>query len=296
LNLSDAFALVTTPVNAVAGPKTWHWIVFLVVVCALTALVLPAIFKWQRYRRRQMVRLELVNLGNIRSRYALDASEPTGSLTFRFLLNGVLLPEQIVTNATASPPPTAPPTTTRRTGTAQPQSAQQSLSSTAQTGGLIVNLLSTLGRLLPPTLGQPILNISADMRKGQQMARRAKQASQYAGQLQSRGKRTTKANLPSSELSAVLGSAIIEIWAQTGFIEPNQKTFIDLSILPAKPYRHGYYTYTLKSRATEYKEAAAMTETYNLQITALNPFERYALFMMYAVGLIILLILFLSLW
>ena len=282
--------------NGASGPKTWHWIIFIAVVLTLTALVVPAIFKWQRARRRQIVHLELANLGNVRSRYALYASDPANSLTFHFLLNGAPLPEQTITLATASPTPRTRPTASGGQGAGQTPSAQRTLSSTAQTGGLVAGLLSTVGRLLPASLSRPLLNLSADIRKGQQMATHAKQASQYAGKLQSRGKGPGK---PTTRASASLPSAaptIIEIWSHTQFIEPNQKTFIDLSILPAKPYQYGYYTYTLKSRSVDHKEAPITMETCSLQVEPLSPFERYAPFLALTASLIILLILFLSLW
>ena len=204
---------------------------------------------------------------------------------------------QTVTLGTLKPPQQKTPTPAKAS-VKSTKSVQQTLSSTTQTGGLVANLLSTLGRLLPSSLGKPLLDISAEMRKGQQIASRAKQASQYAGQLQSKGIRSGR---QSASTTAVVPTAtsvptMVEIWAHTHFVEPNQKTFIDLSILPSKPYQYGYYTYTVKSRSVEHKEAPATLEGYSLQLDPLDPFDRYAPFLGFAICLIILLILFLSLW
>lgn len=300
LGIYSALARITAPAHRLAGPKAWHWAVFLIVVAGLTLLVLPAIFKWQRSRRQKVVHLELVNRGNVRSRYALHASEPSGNLGFHFLLNGMPLLEQTVTIGTASPVQKPAPAT--KTGTPQSKNVQKTsnvqrtLSQTTQTGGLIANLLSTVGRLLPTSLGKPLLDMSADMRKGQQLASRARQASQYAGQLQSKGTRASRHPASVTTTAPVIVPTVVETWAHTQFVEPNQKTSIELSILPDKPYQHGYFTYTVKSRSVEFKEAPETLEAYTLQLEPLNPFDRYAPFLGYAICLIILLILFLSLW
>jgi len=309
LNIHNALALITAPAPRLAGPRPWHWIIFFVAAAALIALVLPAILKWQRSRRRQVMHLELINHGNVRSRYALHAAEPSGNLGFHFLLNGMSLPKQTVTLGTHGVAPEskewrregkgAAGASTAKTGTAQTKSFQQTLSSTAQTGGTFANLLSTVGRMLPASLGRPLINLSTNMRKGQQFTSRAKQASQYAGQLQSQGKRPTRQPAPST---ATVGTApavvptVVEMWAHTPFVEPSQKTVIDLSILPHKAYQHGYYTYTVRSRSVEHKEAPETLETYTLQLDPLNPFDRYAPFLGFAICLIIALSLFLSLW
>lgn len=264
-------------------------------MAGLTLLVLPAIFKWQRSRRRQIIHLELANRGNVRSRYALHASEPSGNLGFRFLLNGMPLPEQTVTLGTSHTAQPPSPPRAAKTGVPQTKNVQQTLSGTTQTGGLIANLLSTVGRLLPSSLGKPLLDISAEMRKGQQLASRARQASQYAGQLQSKGKRSGRQPAPATAAQPTVVPAVVEIWAHTPFVEPNQKTTVDLSILPAKPYLHGYFTYIVKSRSVESKEAPETLEAYTLHLEPLNPFERYAPFLIFATSLIILLSLFISL-
>lgn len=302
----NTFALIfmSGSINANAGPKAWHWILFIVVVGMLTALVLPVIFKWQRQRARKTIRLELVNEGNARSRYALHAAvrSATGNLAFRFRVNGKPLPEQVITVSRAGPIPrtsSAPaPAVTKKS-----PDVQKTLSGAAQTGGTIAGLLATLGRLLPGAAGQSLTGLGREVRQGQQTATQAKQVSQYAGKLSPQAKpggqtpaqAAPRTTAPAS-MPGVIAALPIEIWVQTPFVEPGQKMHVDLHIQPANPYQSGHYPYVLKSRSLEYKEAPVITEEETVLFEALNPFERFAPFMIFTAGISILLILFLSLW
>lgn len=306
MKLLNTFALifVSGSINASTGPKAWHWILFIVVIGVLAAWVLPAIFKWQRQRARKTIRLELANEGNARSRYALHAAAPraAGNLTFHFRVNGKSLPEQVVTISKTGPIPRTS-SASAPVATKKSPDMQKTLSGAAQTGGTIAGLLATLGRLLPGSAGQSLTGIGREVRQGQQTATQAKQVSQYAGKLQPKGGGSSQPSAISRQPeSGVIGdrpqqgSAIIEIWAQTPFVEPGQKMHVDLRIQPANPYQTRHYPYVLKSRSLEYKEAPVITEEETVLLEALNPFERFAPFMMFAAGIMVLLILFLSLW
>jgi hypothetical protein len=301
----NTFALIfmSKSINASVGPKAWHWILFIVVVGVLVALILPAIFKWQRQRARKAIHLELANEGNVRSRYALHATEPTGDLKFHFRINGKPLPEQVITVSKASPIPR--PSAGRTSPTPAPAAAkkapnvQKTLSGASQTGGVVAGLLSTLGRLLPGSAGQSLTGIGREVRQGQQTVTQAKQVSQYAGKLQPKpgGSSQPAAISRQPEVGGRgAGSAAIEIWVQTPFVEPGQKMHVDLLIQPAHPYQTRNYPYVLKSRSLEYKEAPVITEEETALLEALNPFERFAPFLIFVAGISVLLILFLSLW
>ncbi len=302
-----------------AGPKVWHWVLFIVVLGMLATLVLPAISKWQRRRARKTIHLELANDGNARSRYALHATEPTGNLAFHFRASGKPLPEQVVTVSAVSRQPSA--VSGQRSAVSQKAAgagaapakpggpdAKKMLSGAAQTGGVVAGLLATLGRLLPGAAGQSLTGIGREVRQGQQTATQVKQVSQYAGKLQPKPGGSAQPPTVSSQPSAIsrqpsvvsgqreVGSAVIEIWAQTPFVEPGQKMHVDLHIQPTNPYQTRHYPYVIKSRSLEYKEAPVVAEEETVLFEALNPFERFAPFMLFAAGVMVLLILFLSLW
>ncbi len=311
----NTFALMSMPgfINTDGGPQVWHWVLFIVVVGMLTMLVIPAILKWQRQRARKTVHLELVNEGNVRSRYALHAAEPTGSLTFHFRVNGKPLQEQVVSSVSGqrsagSRQPAAGSQKAAAPAKAGGTDVQKTLSGAAQTGGMVAGLLATLGRLLPGAAGQSLSGMGREVRQGQQTATQVKQMSQYAGKLQPKAGGSGQPSAVSLQPSAVsgqpstiggqrdAGNVAIEIWARTPFVEPGQKMQIELQIQPAKPYQTRHYPYILKSRSLEYKEAPVITEEETVLLEALNPFEHFAPFMLFVAGIMILLILFLSLW
>lgn len=312
----NTFALIMPGfINTSAGPKMWHWILFIVVVGMLAVLIIPAILKWQRQRARQTIHLELVNEGNARSRYALHAAEATGNLAFHFRANGKPLPEQVVSVVSRQPSAVSrqPSAVSQKGAGAAPAKAsgaeaQKMLSGAAQTGGMVAGLLATLGRLLPGAAGQSLTGMGREVRQGQQTATQVKQVSQYAGKLQPKAGGSGQPSAVSGQPAAVsrqpsagrgqreVGSAVIEIWAQTPFVEPGQTMRVEVQIQPANPYQTRHYPYVLKSRSLEYKEAPVITAEETVVFEALNPFEHFAPFMLFVAGIMILLILFLSLW
>ncbi|MBN2393286.1 MAG: hypothetical protein JXR84_21325 [Anaerolineae bacterium] len=307
MRLLNTFATISMSesIGASAGPKTWHWILFIIAVGGLAIWVLPAIFKWQRRRARQTIHLKLANEGNARSRYALHAAELTGNLTFHFRLNGKPLPEQVITVAAANRQPAARHKAAGKGAVpakTDGPNMQKTLSSAAQTGGIIAGLLATLGQLLPGSAGQSLTGIGREVRQGQQAATQVKQVSKYADKLQPKpgsSQPSAISRRPAPEAGDArsrVGSAIIEIWAQTPFVEPGEILHVNLQVQPAKPYQSGQYSYILKSRSLEYKDAPVITEEEMVVFKALNSFERFAPFMMFAAGIMVLLMLFLSLW
>lgn len=281
-------------------------------VGALTAWILPAILKWQRQRARKTIHLELINEGNVRSRYALHAAESTGKLKFHFCLNGQPLPEQVITVAAAGGQHSAisrqPPAASQKavaTGSTPAKAGvpnmQKALSGVAQTGGVFAGLLSTLGRLLPGAVGQSFSGVGQEVRQGQQTLIQARQVSQYAGKLQPKPGTSVQPSAATSRQPEVKergvgGSVAIEIWVQTPFVEPGEKMRLDLQIQPAHPSQTKHYPYILKSRSLEYKEAPVMTVEETVLCKGLSPFERFAPFLLLIACITVLLNVFLSLW
>jgi len=293
------------------------------VVGALTAWILPAIFKWQRQRARKTIPLELINEGNVRSRYALHAAEPTGKLEFHFRLNGQPLPEQVMTVVVAggqrsaiSRQPSAVSPKAVATGAAPVKAGanvQKTLSGASQKGGVVAGLLSTLGRLLPGTAGQSLSGVGREVRQGQQTMIQAQQAAHYAGKLQPKPGASSQPSTVSRQPSTVsrqpsaasrqpegegrgVERTAVEIWVQTPFVEPGGKMRLDLQVQPARPYQTRHYPYVLKSRSLEYKEAPVMTAEETVLCKGLSPFERFAPFLLWIACITVLLNVFLSLW
>jgi len=100
LTASVAAAVSAGPVAAQGGgisdgvANPWFWLIFAAVVIVICVLAIPRIVKWQRRTQRIFYRIELENEGNVPSRYHLRAVDPTDTLTFKFLFNGMPLYEQ----------------------------------------------------------------------------------------------------------------------------------------------------------------------------------------------------------
>ena len=310
--------IITSEIANANNTDLWRWLIFVLVIGALAVWIVPAILAWQRRRARQTVRLELANEGNARSRYALRALEHLGEdarghLKLRFQANGkALLEHTAVVAKTAPAPMQAQPARSpaaKPVAAKRPAGMQQTLSSAAQTGGVVAGLLSTLGRLLPGSVGQSLTGMGREVRQGQQTAAQVKQASQYAGKLQPAGKPQPASKAPAAaeaqayapaqavgpSSSHATSATRLEIWAQTPYVEPEQKLNVELYIQPANPHRTRQYTYAIESRSLEYKDAPTLAEEDGILIEALNPLERFMPFVLFAACMIGLLIVFLSL-
>lgn len=298
--------------DAVASrPTFWHWLLFIVVVGLILLFAVPMILTWQRRQGHAVFRVDLSNVGNVRSRYALRASEPSGQLTFRFLSHGRPLREQAV--ALASTPPAAPSGASRAAPAAPRARAKPAggggVSGLGQTGGLVASLLTTLASIAPgSSVGKSLTRTAASLRRGQTMASQAQRASEYAGQLGGGGGGSRAgSSRPADGASPVqaaqratpapsTGPAEIEIWAQTPFVEPGQTLSIDMHVRAQNPYRSQQYGVHLASKTVEVSTPTPHVEQIGVHLEGLNAFERYAPFILLASLLIVLLMAFLSLW
>jgi hypothetical protein len=198
------------PVRQAQGNSAWSgwpWVVTIAVV-AVAAVIWLLLARRQRQRSRRTCRLELANLGNVRSRYELRAEDPGQALQFSFVLDGARLHGRSVT------PPAAPsasngtfasgqaPSTSNETfasgqapsasnGTfASGQAAASSLEKAGRakgwamrTGSVVASALSTLGALLPRSAGGPLRHVASQIRHGGGSVRRAERLTRQAGRL-----------------------------------------------------------------------------------------------------------------
>lgn len=306
---------------ASGAPSFWHWLIFILIIAALIALTLPLISKWQGQRRQKTLRLELTNHGNVRSRYALRATDPTNNLRFKFLLNGTKLHEQLVPipGARLTINQTAPTTTQQRPAPAASKKSPggNPLSIASQTANVLSALLSTLGSILPGAMGRSLLQAGAKMRGGRNVMQRTQQATGYATQLAPGSKPASSYNgqgsyyrpstpaqsyaqpatLPASALPAEkLPGHLVETWWQTPFVEANQTLRLDVSVAPINSFKTQHYPVTVNSRSVEFENAPIVAEDLSFQFAGLNIFERYAPYFLLLTGVLILLIFFLSVW
>lgn len=158
-------------------------------------------------RSKRSYQLELANLGNIRSRYLLQAQDALGGLTFDFLMDGRPLPPQTAplaaAGATAQPAaepgpvhpvlstpvrgePAAPavaavpaPATKTTGGSRAGQALAQAKASGAKVNGCLyslVDILDALGSLLPGAAGRSVRQASESIYNSQMAAQQAQRA------------------------------------------------------------------------------------------------------------------------
>jgi len=301
-----------------------------IVVLVLAAVAMIGIAVWQRKRLHKRLRLELANAGNVRSRYELRAEDPHEALAFEFSLDGDALPDGSVTESqetvTAAVAPSgdgregAPTTAASVGGVATPgadrmaqgqQAAQKGQDAAKQAmgaGGAIADLLTTVGRLLPRSIGAPLLQAAGQMRSGEAKAKRIQQT---PGRVSAQTKRVagavpdgvterlvdpTKATTapaaedaasaaaqPSpgeavpagQERAAPLTRTRLQSWVQTPAVEPGDKLHFDLVVRPVRANKTRHYSFEVFSRSVEGEEVEAVRDEWYIEISGVSGLRRY---------------------
>ncbi len=239
------------------------------VVVFLVGLVLIA--RIQKRRRRKTYGLEIANLGNVGSHYHLRAEEPTGALEFRFRLKGgPILPQLLevaetpgagagaVVRGSGAVPAFSPPGPAGAPGGGVRQTAGQ----VKQTANFVTSLASSIGALLPGSLGasvrgavQPVYRVQS---KVQSTKSRASRVSSLSGRLtgarpsvsaggstaQPTGAWSRPPTAPLAEASPPVGTG----WVQTPLVAPGETLRLDLLIIPSAPDRTRDYAFKVVSR------------------------------------------------
>jgi hypothetical protein len=196
-------------------------VITVVIVVILAAIAVAVVAALRKRGLRKRLRLELVNLGNVSSRYELKAEEPTGNLGFEFTLDGDGLLESgvqgigQVEGAAATPRQTTTPAPSdpgqpqkekaqdpgeakEKAGQAAAQ-AQEKAKLALTLGGAIADILGTLGMILPRSLGSPMLQAASRLRRGQSTATRVQQA---PGRVGGQVKKVKSASKAAQQVSA----------------------------------------------------------------------------------------------
>lgn len=294
---------------APAQPGLWHWLGFGLVVLVLAVLILPVIVRWQRGLRRQLYRLELTHLGNVRSRYEIRADDPGNGLAFEFLLNGARLPERVAPVSDSGSPvsPVAPTAIAEQPaaglapmGAPPPteSGAKQTVSAVGGTSGVLSDLLYSISMILPSTVGRPLVEMSNRLRSAQWTAQRVEQIPRQISRLKPGSSTATSATSGSSSPAAprpYIPATAVETWSQTPDLEPNQVLTFNLVVRPLNLYQSQAYPIHLVSRPVGHPEATVVEENV-VQMEGLTNFERFGPFLGFLALVLILLIIFLSLW
>jgi hypothetical protein len=298
----------------------WPWVVTIAVI-AVAVVIWSLLARRQRQHSRRMCRLELANLGNVRSRYELRAEDPAHALQFSFVLGGARLYGRSVTPAAA--PSTGSgqaPSTGRRGELVEPsgQAAASSLEKAGRvqgwamrSGSVVASALSTLSTLLPRSASGPLRQVASQIRRGGGSVRRAEHLTSQAGRLRPKARpgtpplrqasldyardrqgRPTRPPTGAEEAPAATRSdAAAQTWVQTPFVEAGGTLAIDLLISPTNPFQTAYYPFTVTSRSLEAPDASLIVEEASVHIVGITLFQRFGPFLVaLTIGMMLLFI------
>ena len=226
-----------------------------VAIIILAGLAIILVARLQQKNRSRTLQVEIRNLGNVQSHYELQASDPEEALKFRFALDGDELPQ----SSQPLPKPVleyATPPKKAEGGKIADQALENS--------SIIASMLSTLGLLLPRSLGAPLTRAASQMQRGRVAASRVGQIKRQSSRLRPQ----KSAPSAGSSQPAAPGhqggttdpgeAGLIEPpWAQTPSVEPGEVLMADLHIRPARsPLRpwggsSRIYPFTVLSRTAE---------------------------------------------
>jgi hypothetical protein len=268
------------------------WPLVIVIGVAVMAMVVVA---WLRKRHLQRtVRLELVNQGNMRSRYQLRAADPANDLSFGFSLEGDPLPEEAVFDeevgaggAADLPVPSRAPVepgvvsgSPGATGGVL-QKADQAMTGASSLAGR----LTALGTTLPRPLGAPLMRVASQIQQAQVRTSRAQQAprraASFGAKVAARAEPRAGAAADTTGAATPAGSAdrvgaahpdrsarrsVAHVWAETPSLAPGEALTLDLLIRSASTSPDQQYTFQVVSRSVEGKDSPPAVAESSVQI------------------------------
>ena len=290
------------------------WIVLIVLVVAAIAVIVIA--RWQRMNLEKNFRLEIRNQGNAPSQFELKAEDPDRILAFEFRLAGVSLSPSPTSQATQVPELASQPQqsveagevveTRSRMGLPDTGQAQQKMQGAMGASRAIADVLSSLGMMLPRSIGGPLLEASAQLRRGRgrvdtvqsmpkrvgDQAKRVKAASGSVSGMVGSTPAGTQASAPTrtqdsvparSEPSApVMQPAAAPVaqvaaqqWVQTPAVEPGESVRIDLKIRPTRARSGRLCSFSILTRSLEQEDAPIESDEWTGEIGGVGGLRRY---------------------
>ena len=266
------------------------YIIIVVVTVLAAAAAVALIARAQAKSLRRKLRLELVNRGNVPSRYELSVGDPDDALSFEFTLDDDPLPQRQfpTTGQTAAAKPVAPAPTGQPAGAA---GVQPKLNKAVGFTGTIANSLNSLGMILPRSMRTPVVRLASQIQSGQMKAVRARQVSDQATRVKSMASSRT-APKGQGAPGGQTGPGSVE----TPFAEPGETQVVDLLVRAIKPGTARQYAFSVRSRSIELEEAPWVVEEARVQISSAGGLARYLpyLFVLFVTAAILMLLVWLA--
>jgi VWFA-related protein len=230
---------------------------------ALLVGLLIALFLWLRSLRSQrqvqekVCGVEVINQGNVRSRYELRAEDPSGNLKFEFMLNDTDLAQRVgepVDARTAAAAALAPTSTTpaekqpnatvakAKDAWTKANALENKAVATVNTGSVISNWIVTVSYLLPGSLGASLRESTAGMRSTQYEVRNVVDAP-------GRYQRMVAAAAPpristSPNMPANTGNQLPTTWSKSGGAPSNGAAATVAAVAQPKPVARSGWSLT----------------------------------------------------
>ena len=276
-----------------AVSNSWLWAISIIVIIALAVVIWWLLVRRQRWLAQEDCRLEIANLGNVRSRYELQAKDPADALRFTFEMGGSVLEtrggkrksRERAGNKHKDREKKEKPSIEVGAGLKKAKGAKNWM---VGAGNTVANMLGTLGMMLPSSIGGPLRQAAGQIRRGRASVSRAERVSGQVSRLKRKGAKAhppkavekappeatpTLARPGSTEPSTDLG------WVRTPFVEPGETVSLKLLIDPRDISKTESYTFTVNSHSLEQPGRQAIVEESEIEIEGLNSFQRYGPFL-----------------
>jgi hypothetical protein len=262
--------------------QEWLWPIFLAVVI-VAGLAMVVVARWQKRRLQRRLGLKINNLGNVRSRYELRADDPHGDLKFQFTLRGDSLPQRQAPETVSLDE--AAPAGAKAGAEADdvvPSGSPASLEGVRRAAGwatgagnAIADVLSTVGQLLPRSVGAPLLRVAGQLRRGGSTVRRAER---LPGQM-ARLKPSTSSRAAAGRQAPSATHTILRTWVRTPFVEPGETLTVDLLISPVSSRPDQSHSFTVFSSSVEQGDAPPVIQEGYIQSEKASWARRYGPFL-----------------
>ena len=293
---APARAEETTSAKTGVDWKKWLNYILIAAAVLLFAPLLFAVIMWQKRRAQAKFRLDVVNQGNIRSRYVLRAVDDAAKLKFSFALGETPLPRRRVSETKeqvqaekSGAHDFGDLSATLKPGLdygdldegvteASPEAEggggmMEKAGGIASMAGVAGELLYLVGSLMPRALRTPIQQLGSRMRRGRMAMRRVERVSKKAGiggdgkpSIGRTGSSGQRGGSQASRGGAAAPGQVVRVWSQTPYIEPGHTLSIDLSVDQAGFFQTNQnYPFKIFSRSIEIEDADLIIEEAVLQ-------------------------------
>ena len=154
-------------------------------------------------------------------------------------------------------------------------------------GSVIGDLLTSVGYLLPGSLGMSMTNLGYRLRGGEVVVSRVESSASGGSAAAAVSQPTTR-----TQTGAVtFAGGLIRLWSQTPPIEPGQTLAVTLTLRPIKSKQTQQYFFRVISQAVDAEGVPSMIEQGNLEIKGLSIARRLLPFLVLVITLAVVLLL-----